>query len=162
MFFINSDYFCREIKLNFVKMKKLKTVLFSVLALGLAAASCGNDDSAPNNTSSDLVGKWIYSKEKEGDGPTTDYMHVEGCAKDYMEISAQSMKDVSYFKDGTECVENSQTSSYTRNGNTITVQIGGVSISGTIEKLTATELIISAIEIEDGVSVKYVTTFTKG
>jgi hypothetical protein len=143
-------------------MKKLKIVLFSVLALGLTLTSCGDDDSSSNNTSGNLVGKWIYSQEKEGNGPLTDYEHTEGCDKDYMEISAQEIKDAWFYKDGTECVEESETATYTRNGNTLTVTEGGMSFSGKIEKLTATELEISSTETEEGVTVKYLSTYKRG
>ena len=143
-------------------MKKLITILFSLLALGLAATSCDDDDNTSNNTRSELVGKWGYSKEEKGDGPLTDYQHFQGCNKDYMEFSAQSVKDVRHYTNGIECANISHTASYTRNGNTLTVEGGTLSFSGTIEKLTATELIISELETQNGVTIKYINTYTKG
>jgi hypothetical protein len=139
-------------------MKKLKMAMFSALALGLAFTSCGDDDSS-SNTSGKLEGKWIYSQEKEGDGALTDYEHTVGCDKDYILISAEAIKDVWFDKEGTECVENSDSVTYTREGNVITTQDG----VGTIDKLTATELVVSSIEIgEGGTTVKYVSTYKRG
>lgn len=145
-------------------MKKLKLVLFSVLALGLTLTSCGDDDSS-SNTSGNLEGKWIYAKEgmaAQGQEILEDYEHTPGCDKDFMEISATTVKDVWHDKEGTDCVEGSDTSTYTRNGNTITVTEGTETFTATIEKLTATELKIVDTETVEGTTVKYVTTFTRG
>jgi hypothetical protein len=144
-------------------MKKIKFVLFSVLALGLTAVSCGDDDSS--STSASLEGKWVYAKEgvaAQGQEVLQDYQHTAGCEKDYMLISSTTVKDVWFNNDGEGCEEDSETSNYTRSGNTISIVEGGVTNTATIEKVTATELKISETETLNGTTVKYVTTFTKG
>ena len=146
-------------------MKKIKIVLFSVLALGLTLTSCSDDDNkGGNDTSGTLEGKWVYAKEgvsANGQDALIDYDHTEGCDKDYMEITATTVKDVWYNNNGTACEEDSDTSTYTRNGNTITVKEGEETFISTIEKLTASELRISDEETENGVTVKYITTYTR-
>lgn len=145
-------------------MKKLKIVLFSVLTLGLAlTTSCGDDDSSSNNTSGALEGKWIYAKEgmaAQGQEILNDYEHTEGCSKDYLEILESTANDVTYW--GSECDQTIDESTYTRNGNTLTVTSDGQTETVTIEKLTGSELKISISETMEGTTVKYITTFTRG
>lgn len=143
-------------------MKKLRIVLFSVLALGLTTVSCGDDDSS--STGGKLEGSWVYAKEgiaAQGQEVLQDYVHTTGCDKDYMEITSTNVKDVWYDNNGTECEEDSETSAYTRNGNTLTVTVGGEAQTVNIDKLTSNELKISSSETMNGTTVKYITTFTR-
>lgn len=143
-------------------MKKLRIVLFSVLALGLTTVSCGDDDSS--STGGKLEGSWVYAKEgiaAQGQEVLQDYTHTTGCDKDYIEITATNVKDVWYDNNGTECEEGSSTSTYTRSGSTLTVVEDGTTTTVNIEKLTSSELKISSSETMNGTTVKYVTTFTR-
>jgi len=146
-------------------MKKLKIVLFSVLALGLTLTSCGDDDNKSNETSGNLEGKWIYAKEGQsalGQEQLDDHEHTAGCDKDYLQITATTIKDVLFYKNGTECQEGSDTATYTREGNTVTVKEGDETFTSTIEKLTDTELRITDTETFEGVTVTYISTYTRG
>ena len=141
-------------------MKNLKIVLFSVLALGLTVTSCSDDDSS---SSAKLEGKWIYSKtgaSANGQEMLIDYDHAEGCTKDYLEIiEGGSFKDVEY--DGSECAEYTDEGTWAKNGNTLTVNYEDYVWTTKIEKLTGSQLKISSSETEGGVTVKYVTVFTR-
>lgn len=145
-------------------MKNFKIVLLSVLTLGLTLTSCSDDDKKDNNTSAALEGKWTYAKEGiggNGQEILTDYEHTAGCNKDYIEITSTNVKDVWYDKNGTECEEDSDTSTYTRNGNTITVTDASETYTSTIEKLTSSELRIVTTETMEGQTVNYITTYTR-
>ena len=147
----------------FLKLKKLKIVLFSVLALGLTTVSCGDDDSS-SATGGNLEGKWIYAKEgmaAQGQEILEDHEHYAGCNKDYLEfLSNGTAKDVSYY--GSDCSQDVYESTYEKNGNTLTVTEDGQTVTVTIEKLTGSELRISTSENLGGTTVKYISTFTKG
>ncbi|MHA3788112.1 lipocalin family protein [Flavobacterium hauense] len=138
--------------------------MFSAVLLGLTAVSCGDDDSS-SATGGELKGKWIYAKDGVsvgGKDQLIDHVHTEGCDKDYMEITADEVKDVEYDKVDGACKEYVyEPSKYTRNGNTITVTEGTETFTATIEKLTSTELRIVDTETEGGVTVKYVSTYTR-
>lgn len=146
-------------------MKKLKIVLFSVLTLGLAlTTSCSDDDSSSNNTSGTLEGKWIHDKTGtvvNGEDYFIDYAHQEGCNKDYVEfITGGDYKEVEYS--GSECEVFTDETTWSRNGNTLTVGTGEDVMTGTIETLTGTDLKVRTSETIDGETLTLVATFKRG
>ena len=138
-------------------MKQLKLTM-ALLAAGLMMVSCNKDDDGGSQAA--LEGKWIYSKEGVAGGGQEildDYEHSEGCAKDYTEIIAGgTVKDVWYY--GSECTEDIEESTWTREGNTVTVGTGEDADQFEILNLTDTELKI-ATEYEGA---SFITVFTRG
>jgi hypothetical protein len=119
-------------------MKKI--ILLAVAFVSLATiTSCSNDDD--NNQSASLEGKWEYFKEGVASGGQevlVDYEHQAGCAKDYSMVTATTIVDHTFF--GTSCTEDVTTSNYTRNGNIITVTIGGETFTSEIKTLDGSTL----------------------
>lgn len=143
-------------------MKNLKLVLFSVLTMGLVLASCSDDDSKGNDTSASLEGKWEYTREAdviEGQEFWNDYEHMQGCSKDFIEISATKVKDV-YF-DGAECTENSSEDTYVRNGNNLTITSLEGNVQIEILTLSSTTLKVKSVEVFEGQEDIYITEFTR-
>ena len=142
-------------------MKKL--VLFvSVLALGLT--SCSKDDDGGSSAS--LEGKWEYSKDGmsvNGNEALLDYDHSENCPKDYMQITATTVVDHYFYNDGTpECDEEIDSSTYTRDGNTLSVTVDGTTYTGEILQLDGSTLKIATEEEEvQGQNVRYITVYTR-
>ena len=140
-------------------MKKLALLFVAVLAVGVT--SCSKDDDAAQAS---LVGTWEYSKEGaiiQGQEVLTNYgSHAAGCTKDYTAITAISIVDHNF--DGSDCVEEIYTESYTRNGNTISITENGVVRLLTILQLDNTTLKVKGPEYTEG-SVTYsdVTVFTR-
>lgn len=144
-------------------MKKLKIVLLSVLTLGLSLASCSGDDDN-GTTDGKIEGKWIYTKVGVMNGNNElliDYPeHEPGCDKNYVEITADGKwKDVSFF--GDECTKESNEGSWTRNGDSVTITLDGEPESGTILKLTNTELKLKSTYTEEGETVTAIALFTR-
>jgi hypothetical protein len=146
-------------------MKKLKIVLLSVLALGFTLTSCGDDDSTSNNnTSGTLEGKWIMDKEGEiinGHEELSGYPHQDDCEKDYLEITETSFKEVFY---DTECSAWTDDRTYTRNGNTVTVNEGEGEEETvyTIKTLTGSDLKVEYTQTIEGETITWVDTFKRG
>lgn len=144
-------------------MKKLKIVLLLVLTLGLSLTSCSSDDD--NGTvDGNIEGKWIFSKigTMTGDKEVfIDYPnHEPGCNKNYVEITADGKwKNVEYY--GSECTEESDEGTWTRNGNTISVSYDDEIETGTILKLTNTELKLKNTYTEEGITVDAIILFTR-
>ncbi len=140
-------------------MKKL-AILF--IALTASLTSCNNDDDA--TTTAELQGKWIYSQEGSilnGQEVLTNYDHETGCPKDFVMISATTFVDHEF--EGADCLESTDTKTYTRNGNTITVTQDGMTYTGEITQLTNSTLKITReISGIEGQALKLITIFTKG
>ncbi|WP_051200049.1 hypothetical protein [Flavobacterium subsaxonicum] len=141
-------------------MKNAK-LLLGVFAAVAMLTSCGDDDN--NSTSASIVGKWAYSKDgvsAQGQEMLLDYEHTEGCNKDYVEFTADGKYfDVEY---PTGCVADTiYNETYVKDGNTLTTGIGTDAETVTIETLSNTELKIKSSYTESGVTVNYVTVFTK-
>lgn len=129
-------------------MKKLSILLLSALALSLG--SCGSDDSG-NDTGTDasIVGKWTYSKVGSGDLLINYPDHEEGCDKDYVELTASgTYNDVDYDSFDSPCEVFTDSGTYVKSGNTLTVNYEGNFVdTATILLLTDTEL---KIQNEEG------------
>lgn len=145
-------------------MKKIKIVLFSVLALGLTLTSCSDDDNkGGNDTSAKLEGKWVYSREGVAGGGQevwNDYEHAVGCNKDYLELTATTQKDVHYW--GSECEEDIEISNFTRNGNIITFEDQEAGDKVEITILTSTKLQVRTTYTFDGEQITDLLEFTRG
>ncbi|MBF01329.1 MAG: hypothetical protein CMP77_15320 [Flavobacterium sp.] len=140
-------------------MKKL--LMVSALALaGLTFTACGDDDGGGSSAS--LEGKWYFSKTGTavgGQEAFIDYDHEEGCEKDYVEfVEGGVYRDVSHWSD---CETDVETDSWSRSGNTITIGEGTDAVSGTIKKLTGSELRVSTTEELGGQTFNSITVFTR-
>jgi hypothetical protein len=120
---------------------------FFLVALAFASfatvTSCDKDDDAQAS----LEGKWEYSREgiaAMGQEVLTDYVHEDGCAKDYTMINASTVVDHTFFGDA--CTEDVFTTTYSRSGNTITFTEAGETYSAEIKTLDANTLKIYATD----------------
>ena len=139
-------------------MKNLALLFVAALAIG--TTSCNKDD---DSSSASLEGKWEYSREGgiiQGQEVLTNYVHETGCAKDFAQISSTSIVDHEFS--GSDCLEETYTLNYTRNGNTITITEGGEVFTATILQLDNTTLKIKGEEItEGGITYSDVTVYTR-
>lgn len=124
-------------------MKKLILLFVAIVSLS-SITSCSKDD----DSDASLIGKWEYSKEgfsANGQEVLTDYEHTQGCSKDYIQITASTVTDHTFYNDG-DCTEDTSTVNYSRNGNTLTVGTGSdssvvqiVTLTGSTLKVTYTD-----------------------
>ena len=139
-------------------MKKLALLFVAVLAVGVT--SCSKDDDAAGAS---LEGKWEYSKEGgiiQGQEVLTPWQHAAGCTKDFTLITATTIVNSEFS--GSDCSEYNDTETYTRNGNTITVNRDGDIFTGTILQLDNTTLKIKGEEMtEGGITYSDVTVYTR-
>lgn len=137
-------------------MKKVILLFVAIVSLS-SITSCSDDDEAAS-----LVGKWQYSKEgvaSNGQEVLVDYEHTEGCTKDFIQITATTVTDHSFFNDG-ECVEETFSTTYTRNGNTLTVGSGSEVTTAQIATLNGSTLKITFTD-PDFPGVTDVTVYTR-
>lgn len=125
--------------------------------------SCSDDDNSSSVDMSKLTsGKWYYSHEKTivAGQTLTDAAYDHDCAtkKDYIELSATTVTDVYY---GTDCEANTDTSTYTVSGQTITTTEGGTTYTVNVKELNSNRLVVESTETYEGVTATYQTTFTK-
>ena len=104
-------------------MKKILFLFVSTLALGLT--SCSKDDDS-DSTPASIEGKWDYFQEGVlvGNQELLEaYSHDCTTKKDYTEFVAGGvLKDVYYYDN---CAEEIDLGTWSRNGNTLTVNLGG-------------------------------------
>ena len=142
-----------------------KTILFfvSFLTLALVSTSCSSDDDAEGAS---IVGKWEMSKEGfavGGQEALVDYDgNTAGCAKDNVELKADGTL-VSSFYYGDECLVETSSATYTKNGATLTITDEDGAYSVIVKELSATTLkIYDTYEDEDtGVTVTEVAVYTR-
>jgi hypothetical protein len=141
-------------------MKKLVVLFLSVLTSGALLTSCSDD-----NEGSSIEGKWEFYQEGfsfNGQEQLEPWDHEEGCDKDYIEfLGGGVLNEVSYFNDGESCEESSEQSLWSKNGNTLTVTIGGESQDATIATLDATTLKIVITEDFEGMPVSVIVVFKR-
>jgi hypothetical protein len=141
-------------------MKKIIFLFVAVVSASFMTTLCSSDDDGGTNNS-DLIGKWEYFQEGEiinGVETLELYMHEEGCSKDYTEfLSNGTARDYSCFNDAGECQKTVFPLNWTRNGNNITLSLGGISSTAEIVTLNATTLKVKYTD-EDGT---FVDVFTK-
>lgn len=125
-------------------MKNIYILFVSALVLGLSFASCNEDDDS-SNSSAQLEGKWIFSKEgaiTDGNEELWDYKgNEDGCSKDYIMVNSNgSLTDVDYDSTDSPCQMFTTNGTWTRSGNNLTINIEEVSLTGEIVNLTSSEL----------------------
>ena len=118
-------------------MKKL-ILLFVAFTSFTAMTSCSNDD---DSSSGSLEGKWEFSKYGyllAGQEFLFDYEHTSGCTKDYIVFTSNTTTNHTFSNNGSGCVEEIDTATFTRNGNVLTSSVDEtieiVSISDTTLK----------------------------
>lgn len=138
-------------------MKKIILLFVAIVSLS-SITSCSNDD----DNDASLIGKWQYTKEgisANGQEALTDYEHAEGCTKDYIQITATTVTDHTFYNDG-DCTEDTFTVNYSRNGSTLTVGTGSDASVAQIATLTDTTLKITYSD-SDFPGVLYVDVYTR-
>ena len=138
-------------------MKKL--VLFAAL-LVLGATSCSKDDD--NNQSAELAGKWEFAQEGSilmGQEVLTPYEHEEGCAKDFVMITSNTVAEHTF--NGSNCIEDIDIESYTRNGNILTSVVDGQTITLEIVSLNNEFLKVKRTENYAGQTFVFVSVFVR-
>lgn len=138
-------------------MKKIILLFVAIVSLS-SITSCSNDD----DNDASLIGKWQYTKEgisANGQEALTDYEHAEGCTKDYIQITATTVTDHTFYNDG-DCTEDTFTVNYSRNGSTLTVGTGSDASVAQIATLTDTTLKITYTD-SDFPGVLYVDVYTR-
>jgi hypothetical protein len=141
-------------------MKNVNKLLFAGLVLAFGLSSCSNDD-AP---AASIVGKWNYSKEgfvMNGQEYLSDYDGNEtGCQKDYLQVNSNgSFSDVDYDSSSTPCEMFSDTGSWSKSGNTLTITYPGEpAMNAEIMVLTSTKL---KVKIEES-GMTFISEWTKG
>ncbi|NDI98235.1 hypothetical protein GWA97_04025 [Flavobacterium sp. LaA7.5] len=139
-----------------------KVFLFAAIAFaGLTITSCSSDD---DGGGASIEGKWYYSEEglsSGGQEVLQDYTdHEAGCEKDYIEfVEGGVFRDVDFFNG--ECEFDTETSTWTRNGNTLTIGTGTDAESGTIATLSGSTLKITVSETLEGQTFNYVSVYTR-
>jgi hypothetical protein len=107
-------------------MKKLSILFLSVLALGMAVVSCSSDDD--NKAEASIEGKWNLSKMSytaQGvTSPETDnWDNTPGCTKNYLEIKTGGVAVYGEYE-GTDCTLSTETGTWSKDGNKITIKFG--------------------------------------
>ena len=124
---------------------KTKFLILPALMLVLGSTSCDKDDDKYELPAATLTGKWNYSKVGTTIGGAevlADYDgNEEGCNKDYVEFgSNNNFADVDYDSTDSACEVFTDTGTYAVTGNTIVVDFGDQTVTGTILNLSYTEL----------------------
>lgn len=142
-------------------MKKMRLLLCAFMVCGLALTSCGDDDGNAV-TEGALEGKWFYAQEgitSNGQEILHDWDHTTGCSKDYVEILTGGVyRDVTFWD---ECVEEVTTTTWVRNGNTVTAGTGEDAMVLNLVSVTDTTLKVTWNESVGGQTLTYVTVFTR-
>jgi hypothetical protein len=132
-------------------MKRLKELVVLFLVISTFLVSCDKNDEPAQAA---IEGKWQFSKEGEiinGQEILETYFHTAGCTKDFIEFKSGSVFIDTYFeKPVNDCIEYSETGSWTRIGNQLTIFTDDFSQVVTILELTNTTLKIK-VEDEDDI-----------
>jgi hypothetical protein len=124
-------------------MRKFGILVASALVMGLSFTSCGSDDDSNNSS---IVGKWNFSTAKYTVNGTVTYNgpyddNEVGCAADNVELFANGTAlETDYFN--SDCDFDTYPSTYTRNGNTLTVTDDGDVNTLEILELTSNKLVL--------------------
>ena len=122
-------------------MKKFKQLVLLFLVASATLVSCNKDD---DGDSASIEGSWEFSKYGgllSGQEFLVDYDHTAGCNKDYLEIkSGGALVDHYFYDEGNGCYEETETGTWVRNGNNVTLSYPGYTDSGEILELNSTTL----------------------
>lgn len=127
-------------------MKKFTFIFLAVFA-SLSLISCSSDDDNPGSNDGNLLGKWNLSQAGfivNGTENLMDYEHECSEKKDYIEFKSNGTLTVAtHFSD---CVEMTDIATWTRTGNTLTVNYEGEVEEAEILILNTTTLKIKTQE----------------
>lgn len=118
----------------------MKKIVFFAFVLVSSLSSCSSDD-AVNVSEEKLLKKWYY-KSYQANGTLEAYDHLP-CGKDYLEFLADGLYREVYINECNPTATGTSTGSWVLEGNTVAVAIEGENYSGTITKLSSTELQIT-------------------
>lgn len=144
------------------QMKKIVLLFVSVLTLSLFSTSCSKDD---DGEGASIVGKWEQSKEGflvSGNEALVNYEHTAGCSKDNVEFKANGTAvNTNYYT--ADCLSESDSSTYTKNGATLTITDADGPYSFIVKELSATTLkIYDTYQDQDsGTTITEVIVFTR-
>lgn len=129
----------------------MKKKIIALAGIALLFAGCSSDDDGAPIDYSKLAQQWYNVSSKTG-GETYPYDGHEVCGKDYIDLAEDGTATIGDVVDctGSAPVTDTETGSYYREGNVVTLVFGGFSDPGTIEKLTATTLEVSTVYDFDG------------
>ncbi len=125
---------------------KTRFLILPALLMVLGTTSCNDDDDAKYELpAATLTGKWNYNKVGTvvaGAEVMTDYTGNEpGCNMDYIELgNNNSYASVDYDSTDAPCQAITTTGTFAVTGNTVVVDAGDDSFTGTILNLSYTEL----------------------
>ena len=144
-------------------MKKISILVASAFVFLLSFISCSSDDDSSGNIGS-VIGKWNYASEKTSVNGTVVYdevyEHQTGCEKDYYEILENGTAiDGEYF--GASCTLTTFSDTYTRSGNTLTVEEGGETVVYQIVVANSTKMVLRTSESFEGITALTDFTYTK-
>lgn len=134
-------------------MKKLNVLFLSMLTLA-TVTSCSNDDD--NSISASIVGEWEYYQEGEDLDNLELWEHESiDCGKDYIKIQKQGSSGNTYsyessyfYTENSECKEETESGTFTKNGNIISEVYDGETYTNTIIKLNESTLTIKEVDEE--------------
>lgn len=124
-------------------MKKLKFVLLALFVSSMFI-SCNKDDDTDNAS---LVGTWEFVSTRilsSDEDETEAYDHQEGCDKDYITFTANTVYTTYHELDCT--VDQESPTNYSLNNNIITVSYGGETGIVYIESLSSSTLVIKEVD----------------
>ncbi len=124
---------------------KLKFMILPALLMVLGTTSCNDDDEEQFQLpAATLTGKWNYSKVGQvvaGVEVFQDYENEAGCNRDYIELgNNNTYVEVDYDSTDEPCQAITTTGTFAVTGNTVVVDAGDDSFTGTILNLSYTEL----------------------
>jgi len=124
---------------------RTKFLILPALLLVLGSTSCDKDDDKYELPAATLTGKWFFSKVGTTIGGAEvlgDYDGNEtGCSKDYVEFgNSGQFASVDYDSTDSPCEVFTDTGSYAVTGNTIVIDTGDDTSTGTLLNISYTEL----------------------
>ncbi len=110
----------------------MKTKLLSYVFLGLLfVTSCSSDDGDSGSSGGSIIGKWYMDTNTVGD-LTLDYLHQDGCEKDYIEF----LEDLTY--NSVIYDESCNVSSFSSDSATYSIDGNVIDFSNDVETETVT------------------------
>lgn len=143
-------------------MRKITILVASAFAFGLTFTSCSGDDDSNGGS---IVAKWNFSTVKYTVNGTVAYNgpyddNEVGCASDNIEIFENGTAlETDYFN--SDCDFETYPSTYTRDGNTLTVTDDGDVTEIEIVELTSSKLVLRSSDTFEGDTQISEITFTK-
>ena len=131
-------------------MKNFKQLVMLFLIATIGIVSCSKDD---DGGEASIEGKWELFKNGtiiSGNEELELYEHTEGCTKDYVEIKVGGTGSEHVFENnGTGCEDYDDTFTWTRNGNSLTLNYDGDVVTAEILGVTSTTLKIKFVDVDE-------------